>query len=375
MTRTTAVLVGGGVLVLAALSCCVCSGLLSVANDESRFADPRPPVLPDTRGVVDAGAATPIGAGAETAAADPPPPSAHLASEVPNLESELASVEAYRTIWAEGHRDDVTVLLTGVSHLLTSGGLPRSVGRALTERRLRDAAIKLYMIQARIGTYPEAFSTQLGQFLDAIREQPHLGVWRAAAGEFPHDFAALAAWVRRGDVRYLREHIEARSVEGQGWTNYAANRELGSPWIDWLSLPSAAYDRLATTTRLTDAEWQRWCDLVGQQKVEVIDPRSGASRQSCGCPGGRSVMWAESRDRWPLTVRGGCLHCEIHERGGRRLESVTFRRRGRRYAVNGVAASEAENQPIEPIWADDPEHPGMSINIGGLISQGLLLCQ
>lgn len=98
-------------------------------------------------------------------------------------------------------------------------------------------------------------------------------------------------------------------------------------------------------------------------------------RQACGCTDGSGVSWEEMRERWPLTVPGGCLRCEPRQAGRVQVQLVTFTHGGRRYSVNGAAASDRRNVPIDPIWADDPGHEGLKISIGDLIGRGLTLCE
>jgi len=65
---------------------------------------------------------------------------------------------------------------------------------------------------------------------------------------------------------------------------------------------------------------------------------------------------------WPLTVDSGTLRCEG-------AGAVVFRAPdGTDYGVNGLAADYAD---IEPIWADDPDAPGLKKYIGVLIDAGL----
>jgi hypothetical protein len=45
---------------------------------------------------------------------------------------------------------------------------------------------------------------------------------------------------------------------------------------------------------------------------------------------------------------------------------------GQEYAVNGLARSRYPD--VDPLWLDDPQNPGLKINIGGAIDAGLGLC-
>jgi hypothetical protein len=227
------------------------------------------------------------------------------------------------------------------------------------------------MIIARVGRFPEDFTRELTAYLASIRGEPRLGVWSPGVRP-PHDFAALAAWVHRDDAVYLREFLASRREGPHRWTNYAAERGLPVPWLEWLALPGVAYARLALIAELTDEEWSAWCDSVGQEPIERVDLRTGETRLSCGCSDGSPVGFEDMRDRWPLTVPGGCLRCESRAGGA---HPVSFSHDGRRYRVNGAAAADPRNAPIDPIWAPNPEIEGSKISIGDLIQRGLALCE
>lgn len=74
---------------------------------------------------------------------------------------------------------------------------------------------------------------------------------------------------------------------------------------------------------------------------------------------------------WPLTVESGTLRCETPS-------AVVFEAPdGTTYALNVTATARAEQRgyaEVEAIWLENPEIPGTRISIGGLISDGLELC-
>lgn len=83
-------------------------------------------------------------------------------------------------------------------------------------------------------------------------------------------------------------------------------------------------------------------------------------------------------DDWPLTVDAGVLQL----RSGGRLVFIADLAGvggGEIYAVNGTAKAEKHlrlrhrlrYQPIDEIWADDPERPGFKLSLGRLIDAGL----
>lgn len=81
----------------------------------------------------------------------------------------------------------------------------------------------------------------------------------------------------------------------------------------------------------------------------------------------KQVTHAQYGDRWPLTVQSGTLKCLDHK-------DVVIRVGETWYALNGTAKDDGSFEDIDPIWADDPNLPGLKKNIGVLIDDGLKLC-
>ena len=295
---------------------------------------------------------------------DPPPPTAHLASELPELEAKLTADRRFQSLTPEADSEATRIYLTVVSKLVAEGRAPIAFTQKARRLHLMDVAITTYLFVVRSGRLPDATAKLASEFLEKAASAPHLGTW--SGDQF--DVTALAAWLRRDDVRYLRELISAR--QQHGWTNYAANREFEPPWIPWLALPGAAYERLSRMTDVSDAEWASWCDALDLTPRQHVDPQTGRASRGCGCGGdGQPVTWEEMRERWPLSIPGGCLVCVDPF-------AVVFKHKSGRYAINGTAGNSPSNKPIDPIWADDPRYEqfGFKISIEPLISLGLRLC-
>jgi hypothetical protein len=69
---------------------------------------------------------------------------------------------------------------------------------------------------------------------------------------------------------------------------------------------------------------------------------------------------------WPFTVPQGVLMCAAPDR-------VTFSADGTMYAVNGSAKSTGQFEDLAAIWKDS-DFPGVKVDIGPMIQQGLALC-
>lgn len=200
--------------------------------------------------------------------AEPAPPLTEKAGEVPDLEAKLATDKAYAAVWT-GPRADLNAFLSYVGELVATGGAPKPLADAVRAKKLGDAGIKLFLVFSRVGKFPDDFTGKLASHLEATKSEPHLGTWTAfTKGGAYHDYTALAAWSRRDDPAYLREHLAAKAD--------AAGPFPWSPWMDkepparpWLVDEGAALDRLALTTTLTPAEESRRAALAAVAKKEA----------------------------------------------------------------------------------------------------------
>lgn len=184
---------------------------------------------------------------------DPPPPVAHLAHEVPQLEAKLAADGAYHRLWSDGRRTELNIFLTVVSDLLAEGGAAQEFTNVLRDKAVFDAAVNLYMIHGRIGRFPEAFATRVRQHVAAVSAEPNQGLWSAADAKSPgFDLTALAAWLEPASPSILRERIAAKDHGPNPWW-----KQDEPPRRPYLVNERAALDRLALLTSLTNEEAQR----------------------------------------------------------------------------------------------------------------------
>jgi hypothetical protein len=178
---------------------------------------------------------------------EPGPSLPKLAAEVPDLEKKLAGIKAYGGIWEPARRDDRTLLLTSVSSLVAIGGLYGPVIPAMeAKKQLMDAATKLFLIFSRVGHFPDDFTIALKAHLEAVKGEPHLGLWSPwAKGQVPHDFTALASWLNREQPEVMRELIAARQSGPIEWTELDPKDPPLRPYLveekaalEWLALLS-----------------------------------------------------------------------------------------------------------------------------------------
>lgn len=73
---------------------------------------------------------------------------------------------------------------------------------------------------------------------------------------------------------------------------------------------------------------------------------------------------------WPFTVDTATLLCTKAPNG----ERVTVVANGEMYALNGTAKSAKLWPPFDPIWLDNPNIPGLKVDISPMITRGLALC-
>lgn len=199
---------------------------------------------------------------------EPAPPVADRAAEVPDLEAKLAADKAYAAVWT-GPRADLNAFLTYVSEMLARGGVPAPLGAEVKTKKLHDAGIKLFMVFARVGHYPDEFTKRLTAHLEATKNEPHAGTWSAfTKGGAYHDYTALAAWSRRDDPTYLRELLSAKQ-SGAGPFPWSLWTEKEPPPRPWLADESSALERLALVTTLSPAEESRRAALATVAKKEA----------------------------------------------------------------------------------------------------------
>lgn len=83
-------------------------------------------------------------------------------------------------------------------------------------------------------------------------------------------------------------------------------------------------------------------------------------------PRGVEVTRAQYGDQWPFTVESGFVDCEPPG-------SAIFRTRLGTHGLNGLAKSRGVPD-VRPIWRDDPNNPGLKVNIGAMIDLALDQC-
>lgn len=199
-----------------------------------------------------------------TLPAEPPPSAPELAHEVPKIEAELATYPVYAGLWTTTEKGDRDLLLTLVSVIMTENGIvgERMIAAGKAKPKIQEAAIKLFLLFTRTGTFPSAFMAGLSAYLDKLQGEPNMGTW--AAGPPPHDFTALAAWARREDPRYLRALLAARAAEHFGYRFVAHEQPVDRPW---LAEELAALERLALLDTLTPAETARLVEVKAEASV------------------------------------------------------------------------------------------------------------
>ncbi len=203
---------------------------------------------------------------------EPLPPVADRAAEVPGLEAKLAADKAYQGVW-QAPRADLDLFLTLVSELLAEGQASGSIITAASSKKRKDAAITLFLIFSRVGHFPAEFSKRVEGHLDAVKPEPHLGVWAPwKKGDPIHDLTALAAWLRQTDPAYLRERIAAKSGAGPiPW-----QRQTRPPLRPWLVFEATAVRRLALLGPMQASDCGKFFEPVVK-----VDPADGHTTPAC----------------------------------------------------------------------------------------------
>ena len=99
-------------------------------------------------------------------------------------------------------------------------------------------------------------------------------------------------------------------------------------------------------------------------------------KEQLSSPEGREVTKEEFGEDWPFTVERGFVDC-TNLSGG--LREAVFRSGGVTYALNGTARPRAEAHGYEDVmessvWRDDPNYPGLKIDIGPILALALQEC-
>lgn len=226
--------------------------------------------------------AAPAGAATERTAshssvapvAEPLPPAAAHAADVPRLEQQLVGDPAYAAMWSQPVK--VATMLTALSQLEESNQVDVESSKVSGEIHDRAERAKVwsiaktaFLIDSRVGHLPTDFAQRVSQHLDSVRSQPHLGVWGRGHGD-DFDFSVVAALLNRDNPAYLREIRNARRAGISEWPTLT-----GQPYRPYISRERDLLLRLGTLTPLTDDEQTRLRQLeplpAGVVAVSAVD--------------------------------------------------------------------------------------------------------
>ena len=119
----------------------------------------------------------------------------------------------------------------------------------------------------------------------------------------------------------------------------------------------------------------------GNELTQEVQPGSELSVNQDGSaeiqirPGGQiEVSATEYGDDWAFTVESGTLDC-IDNNSGVNIAAVIRAPQVGIVALNGVAQSVEGVLSTETIWKDDPNMPGLKVNIGPFIDLANQLCE
>ena len=130
-------------------------------------------------------------------------------------------------------------------------------------------------------------------------------------------------------------------------------------------------------------DWKVWSIGVAALMAVTIVAACGGSASPPGVIRSKHINAYHYGERWPLTVEKAELICQnAHNPAGDGLilTRVFVKARGETYAVNGLARDLIESDPTihdiysGNIWRSHSTIPGLRIDIGPLIDEGLKLC-
>lgn len=209
-------------------------------------------------------------------------------------------------------------------------------------------------------------STSLATVTDAPSSPPG-----APAPERPAGFVSRATWTDgpwpltvddavldcQGDGL-----VTITAGEAKYSLNAAAHAQTGLPdYADAIGLPDPAKPGMHV-----DASplIERGLELCGNATSPTTSTR-GSNR-----PAGLVERRTWNDGPWPFTVDTATLFC-TKAAGGERVTVVADREM---YALNGTAESAKLWPPFDPIWLDNPNIPGLKVDIGPMINRGIALC-
>lgn len=105
-------------------------------------------------------------------------------------------------------------------------------------------------------------------------------------------------------------------------------------------------------------------ELCGQSPPST--PAGGSNR-----PAGLVERSTWTDGQWPFTVDTATLMCSAGADGQR----VTVTANREMYALNGTAKSQTDLPDFDAIWRDNPNTPGVKVDIGPMLDRGLALCK
>lgn len=184
---------------------------------------------------------------------DPPPPLAAQAKKTRGIEARLRGNRAYQRTLKGPLDDKLKLLLTAVSTMLLRDEVPEEMTGSLRDSGLDSAARDLHAIYSRVGRYPKPFSKRVERIIKGkgAARPGRQGVWSKSG---THDFAALAAWLKKRRPEFLRSLIKARRSGVGDWNGVSDN---GPHRLAYLAHEQQALERIRQLTKLTSAERKR----------------------------------------------------------------------------------------------------------------------
>jgi hypothetical protein len=184
---------------------------------------------------------------------EPLPPRADLAHEAPAIVAELESDPAYAGLFEPAHREDLDILLTGLSALLAEAPTGKRVVDEIKGRKLVTVLQAIGRVLARTGNLPDSLVAKLRAHLEAVASDDHRGLWLPTTSKQIRDYTTLAVYLDPNDPALIREMLSARN---ESWLSWNRNSDK-PPKRPWLATEVGALERLEQLDDLTAAERAR----------------------------------------------------------------------------------------------------------------------
>lgn len=148
----------------------------------------------------------------------------------------LERSKTFQQLWHPDQESNRHFLMSLYSQLLATSAFAGPFldqTRSGRGRELRDVAIAITVLRYQTGQLPEGLREKFLAEVERVADRPNLGLWTEwKKGSQPHDFAALAAWLKRDNPVYFREYLRSKKLApSKGW-RHRPDADPSHPYLE-----------------------------------------------------------------------------------------------------------------------------------------------